>query len=225
MVGCLFGVREDFCFGPILIDLNAKGQAEKLWKYCNPCVLESAPAKMESKRGRNAEIERAQHSPLDAPACAYAMERQQTCVLWFEAMVTDCLLRLRFKAIFICCLSVATSFGVTAEPGRIVILAKGSAEHANAGLQELSGRNGSLYIPARHAESLPLLILLHKTGGSPSEWFARGGSYAPYADRAVSSFLRPNRQAQAAAPGQEIGATIIWRSIALWKKRLLMRDR
>jgi poly(3-hydroxybutyrate) depolymerase len=92
-------------------------------------------------------------------------------------MVTNCLLRLRFKAIFVCCLSVATSFNVTASLGRIVIPAKSSTQNANTGLQKLSRRNGLLYIPAGHAEPLPLLILLHKAGGSASEWFAGGGSY------------------------------------------------
>src|SRR5437762_4764926 len=32
---CLFGVREDFFFRPILIDLKTKCQVEKLRKYCN----------------------------------------------------------------------------------------------------------------------------------------------------------------------------------------------
>src|SRR5262247_3275591 len=92
-------------------------------------------------------------------------------------------LQLRLQAIFICCLSVATSFGVTAEPGRIVIPAKSTTQTASAGLQKLSGRNGLLYIPTNHAEPLPLLILLHKAGGSASEWFPGSGSYAPYADK------------------------------------------
>jgi hypothetical protein len=42
----------------------------------------------------------------------------------FHVMATNCLLRLRFRGIFVCCLSVATSFGVTAEPGRIVMPAR-----------------------------------------------------------------------------------------------------
>jgi phospholipase/carboxylesterase len=114
-------------------------------------------------------------------------------------MATSRLLRLRFEAIFICCLSVATSFGVTAEPGRIVIPAKSSALNASAGLQKLSGRNGLLYIPAGHAGPLPLLILLHKFGGSVSEWLAGGGSYAPYADKGSFIILAPE------SPGQSWG--------------------
>src|SRR5215813_13278053 len=98
---------------------------------------------------------------------------------------------LRFGAVFICCLGVATSFGVTAEPGRIVIPAKSSTQTASAGLQKLSGRNGLLYIPAGHAEPLPLLILLHKAGGSASEWFGGAGSFAPYADKGRFIILTP----------------------------------
>src|SRR5215510_12006011 len=98
---------------------------------------------------------------------------------------------LRFAAIFISCLSVATSFGVTAEPGRIVIPAKSSTQTTSAGLQKLSGRNGLLYIPTSHPEALPLLVLLHKAGGSPSEWFSGGGSYARYADKGGFIILAP----------------------------------
>jgi phospholipase/carboxylesterase len=83
------------------------------------------------------------------------------------------------------------SFGVTAEPGRIVIPAKSSTQAASAGLQKLSDRNGLLYIPTSHAEPLPLLVLLHKAGGSPSEWFSGGGSYAPYADKGRFIILAP----------------------------------
>jgi phospholipase/carboxylesterase len=107
-----------------------------------------------------------------------------------EVMATNYLLR-RFEAICLCCLSVATSFGVTAEPGRIVIPTKSSTQTASAGLQKLSGRNGLLYIPTGHAEPLPLLVLLHKAGGSPSEWFFGGGSYAPYADKGRFIILAP----------------------------------
>src|SRR5262245_33522714 len=98
---------------------------------------------------------------------------------------------LRFEAIFICCFGVATSFGVTAEPGRIVIPAKSSTQTASAGLQKLSGRNGLLYVPTGDAKPLPLLVLLHKAGGSASEWFVGGGSYAPYADKGRFIILAP----------------------------------
>jgi phospholipase/carboxylesterase len=98
---------------------------------------------------------------------------------------------LRFEAIFICCLSIATPFGVTAEPGRIVIPAKSSTQTTGAALQKLSCRNGLLYIPTSHAEPLPLLVLLHKAGGSPSEWFSGDGSCARYADKGPFIILAP----------------------------------
>src|SRR4030095_13416491 len=138
-------------------------------------------------------------------------------------MATNRLFRLGFDVIFIWCLSGATSFAATTELGRIVVPANSSAQTAGTGLQKLSGRNGLLYIPKDHAEPLPLLILLHKAGGSPSEWFGGSGSYAHtrlMRTRAVSLFLRRNRPAKAGAPDQKNGVTTIWRSIALWKKRL-----
>ena len=100
----------------------------------------------------------------------------RTSVLCFHIMATNRLLRLRFDAIFICCLRLATSFGATTELGRIVLPANSATQTASAGLQKLSGRNGLLYIPTDHAEPLPLLILLHKAGGSASEWFGGSGS-------------------------------------------------
>jgi phospholipase/carboxylesterase len=90
---------------------------------------------------------------------------------------------------------MATSFGVTAELGTIVIPAKSSTQTTSAGLQKLSGRNGLLYIPTSHAEPLPLLVLLHKAGGSPSEWFSGGGSYAPYAEKGRFIILAPESPA------------------------------
>ena len=106
-------------------------------------------------------------------------------------MACNCLIRLRFAALFVCCLSVATSFGVTAEPGRIVIPAKSSTQAAGAGLQKLSGRSGLLYVPTGDAKPSPLLVLLHKAGGSASEWFSGGGSYAHYADKGRFIILAP----------------------------------
>jgi len=88
-------------------------------------------------------------------------------------------------------LGVATSFGVTAELGRIVIPARSSTQAANAGLQKLSGRNGLLYVPTGHAGPLPLLILLHKSSGSPKEWFSGGESFAPYAENGRFIILAP----------------------------------
>jgi phospholipase/carboxylesterase len=116
-------------------------------------------------------------------------------------MAMNCLLRLRFEAIFICGLSMATSFGATAEPGRIVIPAKSSTQTASAGLQKLSGRNGVLYVPTGQAEPLPLLVLLHKGGGYASEWFDRGVSYAPYADKGRFIILAP----ESLGPGNSWG--------------------
>src|SRR6478735_1019472 len=141
-------------------------------------------------------------------------------MLWFHVMATNRLLRLRFEAIFICCLGVATSFGTRTELGRIVLPANSSTQTASAGLQKLSGRNGLLYIPTDHAEPLPLLILLHKAGGSPSEWFSGSGSYAPYADKGRFIILAPESPGQSWGTGQKNGVTTIWRSIALWKKPL-----
>ncbi len=106
-------------------------------------------------------------------------------------MAANRLLRLLFEAILICSLTVATPFGATAEVGRIVIPAKSSAQTANAGLQKLSARNGLLYVPTGHAEPLPLLVLLHKAAGSPSEWFSGGGSYASYAEKGPFIIVAP----------------------------------
>lgn len=103
----------------------------------------------------------------------------------------NCSLRFRFAAMFICCLSVAASFGATTEPGRIVIPARSATQTTSAGLQKLGNRNGLLYIPIAHAEPLPLLILLHKAGGSASEWFSGEGSYAHYADQGHFIILAP----------------------------------
>jgi phospholipase/carboxylesterase len=114
-------------------------------------------------------------------------------------MATNRLFRLGFDVIFIWCLSGATSFAATTELGRIVVPANSSAQTASAGLQKLSGRNGLLYIPKDHAEPLPLLILLHKAGGSPSEWFGGSGSYVPCADKGRFIILAPQ------SPGQSWG--------------------
>lgn len=88
-------------------------------------------------------------------------------------------------------LGVARSVSATAEPGRIVVPEKSSTQTTSAGLQKLSGRNGLLYVPMNHAEPLPLLILLHKYGGSPKEWFADSESFAPYAEKGRFIILAP----------------------------------
>src|SRR5262249_22313328 len=87
--------------------------------------------------------------------------------------------------------SVATSFGVTAELGRIVIPANSSVQTTSTGLQKLSGRNGLLYVPVAHAEPLPLLIVLHKSAGSPKEWVSGSESFAPYAEKGRFIILAP----------------------------------
>ena len=133
------------------------------------------------KTGRSCQSERRQNPPKTRGK------------LWYISVVAaNCLLQFRFQVIFICCVSVATSFGATAEPGRIVIPANSSMKTVSAGLQKLSGRNGVLYIPPDHAEALPLFILLHKAGGSASEWFSGGGSLcATYADKGRFIILAP----------------------------------
>ena len=88
-------------------------------------------------------------------------------------------------------LGAATSFGVTAELGRIVIPADSARRTASFGLQKLGGRNGLLYVPVGHTEPLPLLILLHKSGGSPKEWFSGNESFAPYAEKGHFIILAP----------------------------------
>src|SRR5262245_19565313 len=88
-------------------------------------------------------------------------------------------------------LSAARSFGVTAGAGRIVVPERSSMQTASGGLQKLSGRNGLLYVPMAHAEPLPLLILLHKSGGSPKEWFSGGESFAPDAEKGRFIILAP----------------------------------
>src|SRR5262245_13091225 len=69
----------------------------------------------------------------------------------------------------------------------------GEVIHANRErwLTKTQQRSGLLYIPTGHAEPFPLLILLHKAGGSASEWFAGGGSYASYADNGRFIILAP----------------------------------
>jgi hypothetical protein len=140
----------------------------------------------------------------------------RTSVLCFHIMATNRLLRLRFEAISICCLSLGTSFGATTELGRIVLPANSATQTTSAGLQKLSGRNALLYIPMDHAEPLPLLVLLHKLQSG----LAGAGHTRLMRTKDVSLLLRRNRPAKAGAPDPNNGVTTIWRSIALWKKRL-----
>ncbi len=105
------------------------------------------------------------------------------------------------------CLSAAAIFAASTEPGRIVLPPQTAPQTAAAtGLQKLSGTKGLLYVPSsyRLSEALRSLVLLHKSGGSASEWFAGGhaqapGSYAAYAEKGRFIILAPE------APGQSWG--------------------
>jgi len=94
--------------------------------------------------------------------------------------------------------SVTTAFGATTDAGRLTISAGSFTGTASVGLQELGGRNGLLYIPPsyRANEPLPLLILLHKSQGTPASWFSGGhpnarDSYSKYADSGQFIILAP----------------------------------
>lgn len=101
---------------------------------------------------------------------------------------------------------VGTLFAASAEAGRIVLPPQSPLGKTTVGLQKLSVGKGLLYVPSsyRPAEPLPLLVLLHKSGGGASEWFAGGhpeaaGSYAAYAEKSRLILLAPE------APGQSWG--------------------
>ena len=94
--------------------------------------------------------------------------------------------------------SLPNVFGATADAGRLRIPTGSFAGTASVGLQELGGRNGLLYIPPsyRANEPLPLLILLHKSQGTPASWFSAGhpsarDSYSKYADAGRFIILAP----------------------------------
>lgn len=85
-----------------------------------------------------------------------------------------------------------------AESGRLSLPDASPRSTLVTGLQRLGGSNGLLYIPlsAKNDAPLPLLILLHKAGGSPSNWFPDGnsaptGSYAAQAEAGKFAILAP----------------------------------
>ena len=104
-------------------------------------------------------------------------------------------------------LSALGIFAASTESGRIVLPAPTAPQTTfGTGLQKLSRTKGFLYVPSsyRPSEALPLLVLLHKSGGSSTEWFAGGhaqapGSYAHYADKSDFIILAPE------APGSSWG--------------------
>jgi phospholipase/carboxylesterase len=96
-------------------------------------------------------------------------------------------------------LSSSPVFAAAAESGRLKIPPPGSPTvTATVGLQKLGGKSGLLYLPPsyRANEPLPLLVLLHKATGTPSDWFSGGhpdapGSYSAYADAGRFIILAP----------------------------------
>src|SRR5436190_11571803 len=76
---------------------------------------------------------------------------------------------------------IAAPLAFGAESGRIVLPTQSRSETTAMGLQKLNGRIGFLYIPfsSRPNEPLPLLVLLHKAGGTAAEWFPGGNAKAP----------------------------------------------
>jgi phospholipase/carboxylesterase len=103
---------------------------------------------------------------------------------------------------------LTTASAAMSEQGRLKIPTGSPAGASSAGLQRLGGTNGLLYIPSsrRGNEPLPLLILLHKSGGSPSNWFSGGhpeqrDSYSAYAEEGRFAILAP----QASGPTWGVG--------------------
>src|SRR3982074_1651370 len=96
-------------------------------------------------------------------------------------------------------LSSSPVCAAAAEAGRLKIPPPGSPTvTATVGLQKLGGKSGLLYLPPsyRANEPLPLLVLLHKATGTPSDWFSGGhpdapGSYSAYADSGRFIILAP----------------------------------
>jgi Predicted esterase len=119
-------------------------------------------------------------------------------VCYVPRMATNRLLRLRFEAIFICCFGVATSFGASTEPGRIVLPANSSTQTVSAGLQKLSGRNGSLH-SNRSRRAVAVADLAAQGRWLSFRVVCGSGSYAPYADKGRFIILAPE------SPGQSWG--------------------
>lgn len=95
-----------------------------------------------------------------------------------------------------------------AQSERLVIPASPPSETARPGLQRLGGMHGGmLYLPAsyRPSEPLPLLVLLHHSGGTSGAWFSGGhkelpASFSTIADAQRFIILAPD------SPGNTWGA-------------------
>lgn len=93
------------------------------------------------------------------------------------------------------------------EAGRLQIPAGPPTMTAATGLQKLGGRDGLLYVPSSYSptDPQPLLLLLHKAGGTCAEWFRAGpkgphGLFAARAEQDGFIILAPE------APGQTWGS-------------------
>lgn len=88
---------------------------------------------------------------------------------------------------------------VSAEPGRLDIPATTTPSPTAPGLTRLEDANGALlYLPKsyRATEPLPLVVLLHPSGGNPGRWFSNShkeisGSFGPRADAGRFIILAP----------------------------------
>jgi phospholipase/carboxylesterase len=92
---------------------------------------------------------------------------------------------------------LAIAVAATTEAGRLKIPTVTPAGTAGVGRQQIRGLNGHLYVPSsyRVTEPLPLLVLLHKSGGSSLSWLPPGqaaGSYSAHAEAGRFIILAPN---------------------------------